>query len=334
MTLLTMMMLGLMRERIVFAPEGEGAPGAIVPPPGDTPPPVAVVPPAIVPGAEGGDDKPWYENRQWADDGLKQHLIKSGYHRGTADEALERALKGELHATTRLGKNPATLLDAPAEGQKVTEWLKANAKTFGVPDSADKYEVKLPENLPKAMPMDEALLTEYKAHALDKGLPPALVQDAVDFFASTMGGRYTATAAKAAQAEQNLTGELQTSWGQNYKQNQQLAVRTFQALAAEMKLAPEQTGLLAEKLNEGLGDATLLKFFHSLSSRMGEDTLAIPRGGNAPALQLADAQQRKEVIMTRHSGEMALATRASDNKRITALRQELEGLNAIIAQHG
>ncbi|GAB1361820.1 hypothetical protein MASR1M32_10560 [Rhodobacter sp.] len=285
-------------------------------------------------GDGGAGNKPWYEARGWSDPALQQHLIKSGYHNGTAEEALEKALKGEIHAAARLGRNPATLLDAPAEGQSFTDWMKANGKTFGAPDDPAKYEVKLPDGLPQGMPIDDALLSDFKAHAHASGMPPALVQANVDFWAKAMGGRFTSIAAESAKAEAALNTTLQGEWGGNWKQNQQDAVRTFQALAASMKLDPAATNLVAQKMNEGMGDATLLKFFHGLHGKLGEDTLAIPRGGNAPALQLAEAQQRKEVIMARHTGEMSVAVKAGDQRRITALQKELEGLNLIIGQHG
>jgi hypothetical protein len=284
-------------------------------------------------GGTGGE-KPWYDTRTWSDGATREHLIKSGYHKGTADEALERALKGEMTAAARLGKNPASLLDAPAEGQGFGDWLKANGKAFGTPDTAEKYDVKLPENLPKGMPIDDALLADYKTFALANGFPNAMVQMNADFWAKAMGGKFTAVAAESARAEEALTATLQSEWGANWQQNQQAAARTFQALAASMKLDPAQAGLVAQKLNEGLGDATLLKFFHGLSQKLGEDTLAIPRGGNAPALQLAEAQQRKEVIMARHTGEMAQAMKRGDQRRIGELNKELQGLNLIIGQHG
>ncbi|MES2667453.1 MAG: hypothetical protein V4712_15245 [Pseudomonadota bacterium] len=289
---------------------------------------------AADPGAGAAAAKPWYEERTWSDPTLQQHLIKSGYHNGTSDEALERALKGELTATTKLGRNPATLLDAPKEGQTVNEWMKANAKAFGVPDSLDKYELKLPEGLPEGMPIDTALLADFRKYAHEAGLPPAVAQANIEAYAAMMTPRFTQEAARAAEAEAKMTGDLQTTWGQNYKTNQDLAVRAFQTLAAEMKMDPEQSKMLAGKLNKEMGDAGLLKFFHTLAGKMGEDTLAIPRGGNAPALALADAQQRKAAIMTAHTGDMAKATREGNTRRVTELRKEMEGLNVILAQHG
>lgn len=318
---------------------GGATPPAATPPAGDAPPaatPPAAAPPAATPpagDAPPADARPWYEQRQWSDPTLSQHLIKSGYHAGTAEEALEKALKGELSAVSRLGKAPGSLLDAPKEGQSATDWLKANAKTFGVPETLDKYDLKVPENLPKGMPIDDAFLTDYRKFAHEAGFPPALAQANVDAYAKFMGEKFGKIEADMANAETKLSTDLQSAWGQNYKTNQELATRAFQTLAAEMKLEPEQAKLMATKLNEGLGDATLVKFFHTIATKMGEDGLAIPRGGNAPAMQLADAQQAKERIMAPHSGDMAQAVKAGNSARIKQLQEELKGYNTIIAQH-
>lgn len=335
MTLTQMLRLG--RVVLLRNPEGAGG-GAGDPPPATPPatPPAAGDPPPATPPATppaGDANKPWYEQRQWADPALQQHLIKSGYHAGTAEEALDKALKGEIAAVSRLGKPPGSLLDAPKEGQSAAEWMKANARAFGVPETVDKYELKLPENLPAGTPIDDALLSDYRKFAHEAGIPPALAQANVEAYANIMGPRFAKMAQDASAAEAKFNTDLQAAWGPNYKTNQEQAVRAFQALAAEMKLAPEQAKLLSGKLNEGMGDATLMKFFHHIAGKMGEDTLAIPRGGNAPTLQLADAQQRKEQIMARHSGDMAKAVAAGDSARVKQLREELGGLNTVIAQH-
>jgi hypothetical protein len=285
-------------------------------------------------GGAGQSEQPWYETRAWSDPALKEHLLKNGYHSGTAEEALERALKGDAAAQTRLGKPPGSLLDAPKEGQGVTDWLKANAKAFGVPEKLDDYKLALPQNLPEGAPLDETLMADWRGFAHGAGLPPQLAQAAVDFFGQASGARISKMITDATNAETALTQALQGEWGQNYQQNQQLAARAFQTLAAEMKLDPEQTKLLGAKLNGGMGDPVMVKFFHHLAGKMGEDTLALPRGANAPQMQRATAEGRKAQIMAAHTGDMALAARAGNSARIKELQAELNGLNTIIAQHG
>lgn len=235
---------------------------------------------------------------------------------------------------TRLGKPPGSLLDAPKEGQGFGDWLKANARAFGVPEKLDDFKLTMPADLPEGTPLDEGLMNDWRAFAHESGLPPALAQAAVDFFGKASGARISKMITDATNAETKLTEALQADWGPNYAQNQQLAARAFQTIAAEMKLTPEQTQLLGAKLNGGLGDPVMVKFFHHLAGKMGEDSLALPRGGNAPAMQRATAEARKAQIMAAHTGDMAQATRAGNQARVRELQSELTGLNAIISQYG
>ena len=302
-------------------------------PPGETASPAAT-PPADPPAdPPKGDDKPWYESREWGDEALKEHLIKTGYHKGTVEEALERALKGEITASAKLGKDPASIMDAPSEGQDINEWMKSNSKHLGVPETADKYDVKLPENLPEGMPIDESMVEAAKANALEMGLPPSVLQANIDFYAKHMTDQFTSMAAKATEAEEKMDTDLKEAWGASWNDNQQLAVRAFQSLAAEMKMDPDVAKNVSSKLNSELGDVGLLKFFHGLATKLGDDTLAIPQGGNAPALALADAQQRKEQIMAKNTGVIAKAKLAGDRAGHKAAMDELKGLNKIIAQY-
>lgn len=321
-------------RRPVWAAVGDGAAAAGAAAPPDPAVAAAAAAAAAAPAPAPAAAKPWYEDRAWSDPALRDHLVKSGYHAGSAEEALDKALKGDMTATAKLGKAPGQLLDAPLPEQTAVDWLKANGKAFGLPEDAAKYELKLPASLPKGLPIDESLLADFKVFSHGKGLPPAVAQLAVDFFAEQQGGRFTALAAQAARAETELTGSLQKDWGAAYGANQQLAARAFQTIAAQMKLAPDQAQALSAKLNEGMGDPVLVKFFHHLAGKMGEDTLAAPRGANAPHLDLANALQRKEVILARHSGDMAVADKAGNSERKKALHAELQGLNLIIAQHG
>lgn len=325
MTLIKKLLTGTASGIVWNVEGGGGSSPAPAPEPAPAPDPAPAPAPAPAP-------KPWYEDRAWSDPTLKDHLVKSGYGTGTMEEALERALRSDASAQSKLGKAPSQLLEVPAADKPLTDWLKTNAKAFGTPDSADKYEIKLPEGMPEGMPINQGMLDRYKARAAEKGIPQALVQDAVDFFAADVGAEFTQIAAKAALAEQNLTSTLQAEWGANYQPNQQLAARAFQAIAAQMKLSPEQTQVMGAKLNEGMGDATLVKFFHHLAGKMGEDTLAIPRGADSAMISLTTAQSRKEAIMAPHTGDMAAAVKSGDQARINTLKEELKGLNAIITR--
>ena len=126
---------------------------------------------------QAADTRPWYEQRQWTDPALKAHLQKSGYHMGTEAQALELVLKGEAAAVAKLGKVPGSLLDAPAPGQKVADWMRANGKALGVPEDAAKYALTLPADLPEGTPLDGALLAEAQVFGHAAGMPPEATTD-------------------------------------------------------------------------------------------------------------------------------------------------------------
>ena len=283
-------------------------------------------------GGAGGGDKPWYETREWSDPALQEQLIKAGYHKGTPEEALEKVLKNEASLTKRLGKPADQFLEKPAEDQNMADFFKANAGTFKVPESADDYEITLPEDMPDDLPIDEEFMGAFKAYAHENSLPPQVVQGAANFYAEAMKQQFVEAQTTIANLEEKLNSDLQSEWGADWKSNKELATRTFQTLAAKLKLDPDQTKLIASKLNDDMGDAALLKFFNGIGKLTGEDGLVAPRDSNAPALDLANAQQRKAKIMEAHTGEMAMAR--GNQKKIDALKEELRGLNTIIAQHG
>ena len=260
--------------------------------------------------------------------------MKSGYNQApSADAALELALKGEASAVAKLGKAPGALLDAPAQGQKVADWMKANAKAFGVPEDATKYELAMPADLPDGVPLDEALLADAKLFGHANGLPPEVMQGMVQFYGEKIGARISKMATDAANADTAVQQALQADWGQNYAQNMDMAKRAFHTLAAEMKLTPEAAQLTASLLEKGLGSATLTKFMHHIAGKMGEDSLAMPKGGNGALMQLGQAQSRKETIMQAGAGEMEQAVRAGNQARVSELQKELTGLNSIIGQY-
>jgi hypothetical protein len=282
-------------------------------------------------GSPPPDTRPWYEQRTWGNEALKNHLVKSGYHMGSPDDALEKALQGELTAATRLGKPASALLDAPGKDQKPSDWLKANARVFGVPEDATAYNLTLPQNLPEGTPLDEAMLAEARMFGHAAGVPPDVMQAMVDFYGKTIGGRITRMGAEAATAEARITADLQKDWGAAYDDNMAMARRAFGALMTEMKMPPEAQKLAAESLAGALGGTTTMKLLHHIAGKMGEDSLAMPKGASGVGMSKAVAAQRKEQIMAPMDGEMAMAMRAGNQAKINALQEELRGLNLMVA---
>ena len=270
-------------------------------------------------GGDGSGDKPWYETMEMDAD-LKTYLIKNGYNSGTQEEALAKALKGEQTATAKLGKGADTLMDKPGKDAPLAEFFKANAEVFGVPDSVDEYDLKIPDDLPDGMPIDEALLTSFKETALAQGLPPALAQTVVDFHVETVKAEMLNLETQAAEAETALNTALKEEWGADYKEKQEGAKRAFQAIAASAGLDAKAQANLAAKMNADMGDAGLLKFFSAMGGAISEDGLAIPGSAGGTVATVEQAKTRKAQIME-------LIPKTTDPKIKAKLQKERDALN-------
>ncbi|MFK5997860.1 MAG: hypothetical protein QM492_07100 [Rhodobacterales bacterium] len=277
---------------------------------------------------KGGDDDqdkaPWYDKMEWKDPALKEALVKAGYHKGTTEEALERSMRHEAALTVKLGKNADALMDAPEKDGDIAAWLKTNSVALGIPEKAEDYDLTMPE-MSNGMEIDDTLLDTFKAQMHEKGAPPHLVQLGLDMHAKAMSDMVGGMVANTTVQDAELNADLQKTWGTNWEANQQLAANTFQALSASVGLDAKDQGLLAGKMNDMMGDATLLKFFHGLSQMQGEDSIIIPAGNNNAVITVNDANARKEEIA------LDLKNPKTTARRQKELREERENLNKIIA---
>lgn len=140
---------------------------------------------------------------------------------------------------------------------------------LGRPDSADKYEPKLPD-LPAGLTFHEPMVKGFLERAHKAGFTKEQAQTAIDFY-----GEYMASVVPArAEARKTAEAELGKLWGANYKTNAALATRALATLSAKV-LGNEDAGKFMDYLDEsGLGNNTmLLRMFSALGADMKEDGL-------------------------------------------------------------
>ena len=232
-----------------------------------------------------------------------------------------------MTAAAKLGRDPNTMAQLPGEGTTTLDFLKANGKALGVPDSVDDYKLTVNIELPDGLPIDEDMLTGFQKASFEAGIPPEVAQVGLDFYAQHISTWFTEQRSTVMQSEENLTGKLKQKFGGNWEQERDKGARAFQVIAADMGLDAAATKNIATKLNDGMGDVHLVMFTNHLAGLLSEDQLVSPSGG-APRADLATAQQRKAQIMERGTGEMAKARgNAAKQKQLQA---ELKGLNEII----
>lgn len=123
------------------------------------------------------------------------------------------ALAKSYVETKRLVGDAVRLPKADAKPEEIT----AFHRKLGVPESPDKYDVKLPE-MPKDFPAwNEQVVNDFKTGAHRQGFTPSQLQWALQYYAEHQvkehGENSSAAAVKAKEAEAACIAELEKVWG-------------------------------------------------------------------------------------------------------------------------
>ncbi|AUC52298.1 hypothetical protein CDO87_03435 [Sagittula sp. P11] len=283
----------------------------------------------------GGTGTPWWGDTRRFDEGTRTMLQAKGL---TVDDPLEAM--GKLaglytHAEKRLGRPADTLMDRPKDGQDLTEWMKGNADVFGIPESADGYDLKRPDTWPKDAPWDDKAEATLKQRAHELGMTPTAAQAMVDLYAGTVAETLGGAEQRLDQAKAELKAELTKDWGDAYAAKVSGAQQAFHAVAEQAGLPADAIANFAEVLSEKAGDANALRIFAALGDMMGEDVL--PRdGSNKGGFSTTPAEARAELArFDAPDSEYGKAVQARRNGQtpanwaeLTARRQHLIKLAA------
>lgn len=280
-----------MRARRVFDAAGEGEPGAgedtAAAAGGDDTQ-------AAGEGGEGGSTR-WWEDAKRFDDGTRSMLAAKGLTVDDPVDALGKLTGMYSAAEKRLGKSPDRLMDRPAEGQDVTEWMRGNAELFGIPEAADGYKIERPESWPKDAPWDDKAEAALRAKAHEAGLNGTQAQAMVDTYAGLVSETLTGAEKGAEQAQAALMGELQKDWGDQTKAKVAQAQQAWTAAAEMAGLDSDAALNAAQVLTEKTGgDANVLRLFAALGDMMGEDMLPRDSAGSG-GLGTTPADARAEL---------------------------------------
>lgn len=153
---------------------------------------------------------------------------------------------------------------------------------IGRPESAEKYTITKPENLPEDIPYDDATADHFKGVFHQIGLS--------NDQAGKIWNEYHEMVVKAHEMESNAEREatdaalnsLKDEWtGDKYKENTELAHRAFTQLFENEDQAKEAKAFLEDSKVGGvsLGNHPMfLKIFHQLASSIADDRLNTGRG--------------------------------------------------------
>ncbi len=319
----------LWQFRPFWAPAGD-------PPPADPPPadPPADPPPADPPADPPPADPPagaWWDGEAFKE--VRDHVVKSGLTTEDRDDALLKAITMHKGAETMLGGKAEGLLQKPKDGQDLGEYLRANAETFGIPESAEAYDLGIDtENLPAGVGYDAKLDGAVREVAFQHGIGNSALK--------ALAGAYTEHLAKVedginteySNAKAELDQKLQADWGDQYNAKVNLAQRAAQFIGEKAGLDSAGLELASQALAAKGGDASTLRMFAAIGEMLGEDTLIT---GGAPqhlgGMTPAEAKAELERFISA-DGDYGKAAARNDKKELARLDPKREQLIRLASQ--
>ena len=153
-------------------------------------------------------------------------------------------------------------------------WNEVYAR-LGRPESADKYEIEVPTDLPDNMPYSKELETQFREKAFSLGLSGKAVKDLYKWYIDTNKAEFTqtieATNSAIQQHREKAEGELRKEWGSAYDSK----VKDAQALVSQF--ADEKDLSVLQQVGN---HPAIVRFMAKVAGALGEDTLkrGTPRG--------------------------------------------------------
>ena len=166
-------------------------------------------------------------------------------------------------------------------GEKATDAERAVFYTkLGRPETADKYSITKPADLPEGIQYSPEVETAFKQIAHESGLSDGQAGKLYGWYYGLVKAGHVQQAKAEKDAMDAVVNKLKDEWpGDAFKVNSELAARAFKKFGGD---SPEVTKFIETKLNGvALGDnPVLLKLFYAIAKTVSDDFLnAGERGG-------------------------------------------------------
>ena len=205
----------------------------------------------------------WYES---ADDEVKGYIQNKGW-----DDPL-KAVASYQELEKFKGANENDLLKIPKAPEAEGAFDEIYAK-LGRPESADKYELSLPDGVN----VDEARLNAGRDAAFSLGLSQkqfeAMATFDAEYQAKAMEGYYSELA-KTQEAEYNA---LREEWGDKADEREELSRRGLRAV-----LPQGDREAMAKAIEGAIGTAATLKLFANIADHVSKEDRMPDSGGDRP----------------------------------------------------
>lgn len=197
-----------------------------------------------------------------------------------------RALEAKLSSGELVAKNP---LPANATDEQKAEFRKAN----GIPETPDKYDIKLSDGLVVGE-NDKPLVDSYTKFAHEKNLTPEMVSQGVEWFLKMDQAKKAENIARDKAFHNEALDDLRATYGAEFEGNIALMGSMLDGLGEETKNA-----ILAGRTAEGklMGDdPQVLKGLVRLAYELNPTGKVTP---NVNTSQIADIEKEMKTIESR-----------------------------------
>lgn len=237
-----------------------------------------------------GGEKPFWESLQ--DENLRTFAQTKNW------QSPESAVKSAYNAEKLIGAPADELVRVPKDAGM--DAFKQVASKFGVPESADKYELPTIDGVPT----DEGYMNHMKNVFHEMGLPAEVAKQLAaknnEYVQQVMEQQSQDYEAATAAAEK----ELQREWGNGYQRQMDLAQNAAKQLGFD--------GKAIDALESTMGYDGVMKFMADLGAKLGEDNFVsgeMESKGFHGQMTPAEAKQ-------------AYASMVSDPEQMKALRDK------------
>jgi len=186
-----------------------------------------------------------------------------------------------------LAKSYATLekqRTVPSEGAEqaaVDAFRAANS----IPKTHEEYDIKLPENLPEGVIVDDASMAQYKETFHGLNLTPYQAQKLTESHMEITGKMLSNLQGEQHTAQQEAASALQQEWGNGYQAKLESAQHAFDGLCAKAGINPDSVTFT--------GDPAFAKIMAAVSGMTSESTPVGAGGYSAPS---GGKQEAREIM--------------------------------------
>jgi hypothetical protein len=187
---------------------------------------------------------------------------------------IQSLAKSYVHGQKMIGKDKIIIPDKFATDE---DWSKVYQK-LGVPESADKYELK-------ADGMDEDFVKGFKELAVKNGILPRQADKLFEFYNSHVDKVISDNETENKRVFEESVNGLKKEWGNGYERKLQAASGLFNSIADE-----DSKKIFNES---GLGNnPVVIKMFAKLAEQMGEDKFVNAESTGSMGMTPAEAQTK------------------------------------------